>query len=104
MQVHHADRDLDQVKTVCPACHHDELVEGRVESTGLNYFRPKETKFWTFKTSNIDTEARMCARCGAVIWFADLAALSVLKRHGSLEELGRKPQPSTQREAGEEKS
>src|SRR6516225_4527178 len=49
MQVFHSERDLDKAREVCPVCHHDELVVGKVRSTGLAYFAPAKTKFWTLK-------------------------------------------------------
>jgi excisionase family DNA binding protein len=83
MEVRHSDKDLEQVGAVCPACHSPELVEGTVQSSGLNYFKPRKTKFWTFKTSNVDTEAWMCARCGCVTWFGDVEKLASLKQSPS---------------------
>src|SRR6185295_9089449 len=47
MQVFRSEKDVEQVRQVCPSCHHEELVEGHVESTGLCHFRPKKTIFWT---------------------------------------------------------
>lgn len=79
MKVFHSARDLDKAREVCPVCHGEELVEGRVRSTGLNYFVPKKTKFWTLKASFIETTARMCARCGAVVWFGDTEKLAELR-------------------------
>lgn len=79
MQVFHSAKDLDKAREVCPVCRHDELVEGRVRSTGLNYFTPKKTKFWTLKESTVETTARMCARCGAIVWFGDTKKLALLQ-------------------------
>ncbi len=78
MEVHLSTKDVDKVRSTCPACNHDELIEGSVVSTGLNYFRPRKTKFWTFKDPNVPTTARMCSRCGAVVWFGDTAKLGQL--------------------------
>jgi excisionase family DNA binding protein len=80
MEVFRRSKDVDKAREVCPVCRHDDLLEGRVESTGLNYFRPKQTKFWTLKAGNIATSARMCARCGAVVWFGDTKKLAALRR------------------------
>jgi hypothetical protein len=38
-----------------------------------------KTKFWTFKDSYVDTNARMCTRCGCISWFGDTAKLSKLR-------------------------
>ena len=86
MQVYHSSRAVEKVKTLCPLCHHDELVEGRVQGTGLVYFRPEKTKFWTFKDSNVETQARMCTRCGAILWFGDTTKLTALKAEGEANE------------------
>jgi excisionase family DNA binding protein len=75
VQVFRRAKDADQAREFCPICHHNQLVRGRVQSTGRIYFYLDETKFWTAKTSDIDTEARMCSRCGAIIWFGDVSKL-----------------------------
>ena len=78
MQVFHSERSVEESKTICPVCHSNELVEGVFSSTGLNYFQPKKTKFWTLKASNISSSAYMCRRCGAVTLFGDVAKLNAL--------------------------
>jgi excisionase family DNA binding protein len=80
MEIFHSERDAANVKKVCPACHGDELVAGTFRSTGLNYFQPHKTKFWSLKASEISTEALMCARCGAVHLFGDTQKLCALRR------------------------
>src|SRR5579859_7599970 len=79
MQVFHSERDLDKAREVCPVCRYTELVEGKVRGAGLVYFVPKKTKFWTFKDSFVDTNARMCTRCGSISWFGDTGKLSKLR-------------------------
>ena len=79
VQVHPSAKDLEQVKEVCPACHHTELAPGRMQSTGLVYFRPQKTKFWTFLSGDISTQARMCTRCGFIGWFGDTEKLAGLR-------------------------
>jgi ribosomal protein S27AE len=79
MQVFHSDKDVDKVREVCPVCRHTELVEGRVRGGGLVYFVPKKTKFWTLKDSFVETDARMCTRCGAIAWFGNTAKLATLR-------------------------
>jgi excisionase family DNA binding protein len=79
MQVFHSTKDLDKAREVCPMCRHDELVEGKVRSTGLNYFTPKKSKFWTLKDSFVETQVKMCSRCGAIIWFGDVVKLAALR-------------------------
>ena len=86
MQIFHSDRDVDKAREICPVCRHDDLIEGTVRSTGLNYFSPAKTKFWTLKDSSIATKARMCARCGAVEWFGDTAKLAKLRADAKVKE------------------
>ena len=90
MQVYHSARDLDKAREVCPVCRHDELLEGRVQSTGLNYFRPRQARFWTLKPANIATTAKMCARCGAIIWFGDTEKLATLRAGAESKEAAKK--------------
>lgn len=79
VEVHPSEKDVQRVTRFCPACHHPELVEGAVQSTGLSFFRPVKTKFWSFATANVKTKAYMCVRCGAIAWFGDLEKLRSLQ-------------------------
>ena len=79
MQISYSTKDLDKARDVCPVCRHDELVEGNVQGTGLVYFVPKKTKFWTLKSSFVGTTGRMCTRCGAIAWYGDTAKLASLR-------------------------
>lgn len=79
MEVFHSDKEVENAKKLCSVCHTGELVEGVLRSTGLCYFQPKKTKFWTLKDSNVETEARMCDRCGAIHLFGDLKKMNLLK-------------------------
>ena len=83
VQVYRSAKDADRAQEFCPVCHHNELIRGRVQSTGLNYFYPEKTKFWTFKTSHVETLAHMCTRCGAIVWFGDKSKLAGIKKDGS---------------------
>src|SRR5436189_974060 len=69
MEVFHSEKDIDKAQEICPICHHTELVEGKVRGSGLVYFVPAKTKFWTLKDSFVDTNTRMCTRCGGIFWF-----------------------------------
>lgn len=84
MQVFRSEKDVNQAREVCPFCHSGELVEGRVRGTGLVYFVPQKTKFWTLKDSFVGTTARMCSRCGAIAWFGDTAKLATLSSAAGL--------------------
>jgi hypothetical protein len=55
------------------------LVEGKVRGAGMVYFVPKKTRFWTLKDSFVDTNTRMCTRCGAISWFGDTIKLAKLR-------------------------
>lgn len=79
VEVFHRVKDADKARESCPVCHGPDMVEGWVQSTGLNYFRPGKTKFWTLTDSYLETKARMCSRCGAIVWHADPAKLSALR-------------------------
>ena len=80
VQVYRSAKDIEQVKEHCPICHHTELISGSIRSTGMNYFYPESTKFWTLKASHIETQARMCTRCGAILWFGEQNKLAALKK------------------------
>jgi excisionase family DNA binding protein len=85
MQVFHSERSVDDNKTICPICHCNETTEGIFASTGLNYFQPKKTRFWTLKSGNISTSAMMCRRCGAITLFGDTAKLNALHQKATAE-------------------
>jgi len=91
MQVTYSTNDLDKARAVCPVCRHDELVEGNAQGTGLVYFVPKKTKFWTLKSSFVGTSVRMCTRCGAISWFGDTAKLAKLRVAPSAKEANEPP-------------
>jgi excisionase family DNA binding protein len=95
VQIFRSAKDVENVQEFCPVCHHTELIRGRVQSTGLNYFYPEKTKFWTFKTSHIETQARMCTRCGAVTWFGDKTKLAGIKKDGSVTSIENLPPTET---------
>ena len=78
VEIHPSERDTARAREYCPACHHHELVEGQVRSTGLLYFHPKHTRFWTLQESNVPIWARMCTRCGMVAQFGDTEKLNIL--------------------------
>jgi excisionase family DNA binding protein len=88
MEVFHSEKELENVKKVCPLCHLGNLVEGVFRSTGLNYFQPAKTKFWTLQASNIETQAFMCDRCGSISHFGNAQKLSALleKRNSGKEQ------------------
>lgn len=80
VQIFPSSKDINQVKEFCPVCHHDELIDGQFRSTGLNYFKPAKTKFWTLKDSNVKSQAKMCVQCGAITLFGDIGKLNILNK------------------------
>lgn len=86
VQVFPSSKDAENVKQTCPACHSKDLVEGVFRSTGLNYFRPKKTKFWALKDSNIKTVSMMCLQCGNVSLFGDKDKMQTLVAQAKAEE------------------
>jgi excisionase family DNA binding protein len=91
MQVFHSEREAVRVRAICPLCHHEELVEGRAQSTGLVYFRPKKSKFWTLKDASVETKACMCTRCGVILWFGDVEKLNALRQEIGIKETNALP-------------
>ena len=78
VQVRWSKHDTERMRASCPACHHTQMTPGDLQSTGRLYFRPHKTKFWTLKDSNVDLEARICARCGYLATYADLQKVNAL--------------------------
>lgn len=79
MEVFHSEKDAEKTREVCPLCHHNELLDGALQSTGLVQFVPKKTKFWTLSPGRIATTAKMCSRCGFIMWFGDTEKLRQLR-------------------------
>lgn len=80
VRVYPSEEESDRPRRICPFCHHEEMLEGSLHSTGTIYFTPRKTRFWTLKDSNIPVTAVMCSRCGAVVLFGDTAKLSALRQ------------------------
>jgi excisionase family DNA binding protein len=66
-------------KNHCACCGHGELVPGRLQSTGLIYFKPEKSKFFTLETSMVGTNAWVCNSCGFIQLHADPDKLSKLQ-------------------------
>lgn len=79
IQVRFSKRDAELFRAICPICKGGQMVPGHLQSTGRIYFRPQKTKFWTLKDSNVETTARLCRRCGAIVWFGDLSKFDSLE-------------------------
>lgn len=79
VQVHPSEKDLAKVQDLCPMCHCDTMAPGRIQSTGLIYFRPHKTRFWTLLPADVNTSALMCPRCGYIALFGDTDKLNALR-------------------------
>ncbi len=78
IEIHPSTKDSEKVFRCCPICHHDELIDGTVQSTGRSYFKPNKTKFWVMKESIIGINALMCTKCGTLTLLADTKDLKEL--------------------------
>jgi excisionase family DNA binding protein len=74
-----SDKNLGELRRRCPSCKNETLVKGSLQSTGKNYFTPEKSKFWTFKDSNVATQALMCSHCGSISLFGDTQKLATLR-------------------------
>ena len=54
------------VKKTCLSCGSSSLEPGRVQSTGLLYFRPTNARIMTVRTADIPLQANMCLSCGTI--------------------------------------
>ncbi len=70
---------IEQTGT-CPACGSSDLEDGIFRSTGLNYFQPGKTKFFTMRDSSVRAKAMMCGQCGAIFLYGDTAKLSAIRQ------------------------
>jgi ribosomal protein S27AE len=71
-------KEAEAVAGRCAACGHGTLLEGRLQGTGLLYFRPRKTRFWVFRESMVPTKAKVCPACGYIQLHADTEKLSRL--------------------------
>jgi hypothetical protein len=62
----------------CPICSSENLEPGSLRSTGAIYFRPKNTKFLTLKTADIELEGIICTDCGHVMLVAEQSKAQAL--------------------------
>ncbi|MFT5131211.1 MAG: excisionase family DNA binding protein [Rhodothermales bacterium] len=80
VKVFPSNRNIQLAHELCPYCHHTEMAEGRMQSTGRMHFYPSKTKFWTYHTSDVETQARMCTRCGGISLMGDSEKLTALRK------------------------
>ena len=79
---HTSTLEVERKKNLCTHCGHGSMVEGRIQSTGKIYFRPKDTKFLTLKDPMINIEAMVCRACGFMKLVADTAKIAELAPEG----------------------
>jgi excisionase family DNA binding protein len=70
---------IESLKPRCLMCGAEELIEGRLQSTGVVQFRPAKTKFWSWSEANVPLIARMCNTCGFIHHFADTSKMEKLQ-------------------------
>ncbi|MFH1417922.1 MAG: hypothetical protein ABII12_06510 [Planctomycetota bacterium] len=63
----------------CPRCGAEDLVPGRMHSTGAVHFRPADSKFLTFHTADIRLDVHMCTACGGVTLLGDAEKLRLIR-------------------------
>ena len=62
----------------CSVCESEDLEPGGIQSTGKIYFRPKNARFLSIKTANVEIKATLCLRCGHLDLIADPQQASAL--------------------------
>jgi len=65
-------------RSECLWCESINLADGKLQSTGLVYFKLAKTKFWSFDESMVEVRARVCVDCGYVDLYADTSKLKRL--------------------------
>ncbi len=63
----------------CAVCGNSDLIEGRIQSTGKIYFKPKKTKFLTMSDPYINVNANVCSVCGHIQLMAETEKLNKLR-------------------------
>ncbi len=63
----------------CNRCGNDELVVGRLNSSGQVRFRPEEVKFFNLRTADISVKTLICMACGSINLEGDIEKLKLLQ-------------------------
>ena len=66
-------------KPTCNRCGSDELVGGKLNSSGQVRFRPEEVKFFNLRTADISVKTRICMACGSINLEGDIEKLKLLR-------------------------
>ena len=66
------------MKRKCPSCNSENLEPGKIQSTGRLYFRPKNAKFLSLKSGDIEIEGNICTQCGYIMLVGDKAKANAL--------------------------
>ena len=71
-------KEAEAASGSCASCGHGVLIEGRLQSTGMVYFKPDRARFWVLSDSLVETQAKVCTACGHVQIHADTQKLRKL--------------------------
>lgn len=66
-------------KKSCQRCGSDELVQGRLQSSGRVSFRPQHVRFATLHVADLPVVTFMCAACGEISLQGDVEKLRQLR-------------------------
>ncbi len=66
-------------ENTCLPCGSGELVDGRLQSTGRVYFRPRHAKFASLRVADLAVKTYMCSGCGAITLRGDVEKLHLLR-------------------------
>ncbi|MHC4170800.1 MAG: hypothetical protein ACYSWQ_28005 [Planctomycetota bacterium] len=66
------------MKRKCASCGSEDLEPGRIQSTGRVYFRPKNARFLSLKSADIEIDGNICTECGFIMLFGDKGKVKAL--------------------------
>lgn len=84
IEKHTGVREGSRYRQTCLSCGNREMVQGKIVSTGLVYFKPEKTKFFTLLDSNVNLSAMSCPACGFVQLFSDVDKMRKLNKEKKL--------------------
>lgn len=67
-----------QQATKCYRCGDENLQHGMLTSTGRVGFRPDRARFMVWHTADVDVEAAICMKCGAIALTGDVEKMRAL--------------------------
>ena len=72
-------KEVEQLSDRCTNCGNHELIEGHVQRTGKQYFKPKKTNFFAFAEFLIPIRSTMCSACGHIQTYANTKKFEKLR-------------------------